>query len=127
MSENAHIFDTFIYKDISKDILYVLRGFMFDITYKSFRIEPTLSASRELMKEGKDLNDVLEILEEGYDCSASKRKSNIIEKCLKKGNKEYKAVVAQTEVTYPDNYTEKVWRLIHFGKITYKKQRRRKK
>ena len=100
---------------------------MFDVKYNGLRIEPTLSASRELMNEGKDLNDVLEILEGGYDCSASKRKYNIMEKCLKKGDKEYKAVVAETEVTYPDNYTEKIWRLIHFGKITYKKQRRRKK
>ncbi len=100
---------------------------MLDIKYNGLRIEPTLSASRELMKEGNDLTDVLEILEEGYDCSASRRKSNIIEKCLRKGDKEYKAVIAETEVTYPDNYIEKVWRLIHFGKITYKKQRRRKK
>lgn len=100
---------------------------MFNINYKGLRIEPTLSASRELMKEGKDLYDVLEILEEGYNCSASKRKANIIEKCLKRGNKEYKAVITETEVTYPDNYIEKVWRLIHFGKTSYKKHRRRKK
>ena len=98
-----------------------------DITYKGLRIEPTLSASRELAKEDKDLYDVLNILEEGYDCSASKRKKNIIERCLQKGNKEYKAVLAETEVTYPDGYAEKVLRLIHFGKITYKKERRREK
>ena len=100
---------------------------MFNIKYKGLRIEPTLSASRELMKEGRDLNDVLEILEEGYECSASKRKFNIVEKCLKRGNKEYKAVIAETDATYQDNYTEKVWRLIHFGKITYKKRRRKEK
>jgi len=99
---------------------------MFYINYKGLRIEPTLSASRELMKEGKDLNDVLEILEQGYYCNPSKRKYNIVEKCLRRGNKEYKAVVAQAEVTYPDNYIEKIWRLIHFGKITYKKGRRKK-
>jgi hypothetical protein len=100
---------------------------MMDITYKDMRIEPTLSASRELVREGKDLYDVLKILEEGYDCSSSKRKENIIERCVRKGNKEYKVVLAQTEVTYPDGYTEKVWRLIHVGKITYKKERRREK
>lgn len=55
-----------------------------DITYKGMRIEPTLSASRELMNEGKDLYDVLKILEEGYDCSASKRDKNITERCWKK-------------------------------------------
>jgi len=99
---------------------------MLDITYKGKRIEPTLSASRELMKEGKDLYDLLEILEDGYDCSASKRKENIIERCLRKGRKEFKAVLAETEITYPDGFAEKVWRLIHFGKTTYKKTRRRK-
>lgn len=98
---------------------------MFDIRFNGLRIEPTLSASRELVKEKKDLYDVLEILEEGYESSASKRKENIIERSLRKGNKEYKAVVAKTEVTYPDGFREEVWRLIHFGKTTYKKGRRK--
>ena len=100
---------------------------MLDITFNGMRIEPTLSASRELVREGKDLYDILSILEDGYDCSTSKRKKNIIEKCLRKGNKEYKAVLAETEVTYPDGYIEKVLRLIHFGKSTYNKKRRRRK
>lgn len=100
---------------------------MLEITYKGMRIEPTLSASRELAEEGKDLYDVLKILEDGYDCSASKRDKSIIEKCWKKGNKEYKVVLAEAEVTYPDGFTEKVLRLIHFGKSTYKKQRRKGK
>ncbi|MDP3765825.1 MAG: hypothetical protein Q8R04_04900, partial [Nanoarchaeota archaeon] len=69
---------------------------MFDIKFKGLRIEPTLSASRELVKEKKDLYDVLEILEEGYESSASKRKENITERSLRRGNKEYKAVVAKT-------------------------------
>ena len=98
---------------------------MFDIRFKGLRIEPTLSASRELIKEKKDLYDVLEILEEGYESSTSKRKVNIIERSLRKGNKEYKAVAAKTEVVYPDNFREEVWRLIHFGKSTFKKERRR--
>jgi len=98
---------------------------MLGITYNGKRIEPTLSASRELAKECKDLYDVLKILEEGYDCSASKRKTDIIERCLKRREKEYKVVLAETEVTYPDGYTENVLRLIHFGKITYKKERRK--
>ena len=100
---------------------------MFDIKFEGLRIEPTLSASRELVKEKKDLYDVVEILEDGYESGASKRKGNIIEKSLKKGSKEYKAVVAKTEVSYPDGFKEEVWRLIHFGKITYKKLRRRGK
>ncbi len=95
---------------------------MFDVRYEGLRIEPTLSAARELMRQGCDLSDVKEILEGGYDCAASKRKQNIIERCVRKGRKEYKAVIARTEVTYPDGFREIVWRLIHFGKITYTKR-----
>ena len=40
---------------------------MFDIKFEGLRIEPTLSASRELVKEKKDLYDVVEILEDGYE------------------------------------------------------------
>ena len=71
--------------------------------------------------------DVLEILESGYESGASKRKKDIIEKSFRKSNKEYKAVVVKTDVTYPDGFRGEVWRLIHFGKITYKKLRRREK
>ena len=98
-----------------------------NITYKGLRIEPTLNASRELIKEGKDLYYVVKILEDGYDCSASRRGKDIIEKCLKKSNKEYKAVLVETEVTYSDGFKENILRLIHFGKISYKKIRRNKK
>ena len=59
----------------------------------------------------------MEILENGYDCSVSKRAENIVERCLKKGDKEMKAVVAKVHVKYPDGYSEEVWRLIHFGII----------
>ena len=98
-----------------------------EIKYNGLRIEPTLSASRELMQYSMDLYDVLGVLENGYDCSASRRKSSIIEKCLKKGDKEYKVVLAETQIKYPNGYVERVLRLIHFGRITFKKERRRKK
>ena len=73
------------------------------------------------------LYDVLKILENGYDCSPSKRKDNIIERGLRRGNKEYRVVLAETEVTYPDKSREKGFRIIHFGKIAYKKERRKGK
>ena len=37
---------------------------MLDITFKGTRIEPTLSAVRELIREGKNLYDIVYILEE---------------------------------------------------------------
>ena len=95
---------------------------MLGIRYENLRIEPTLAATRELLKHNKDLTDVLEVLENGYDCSASKRAKNIVEKCLRKGDKEMKAVIAKTHIEYPDGYKEDVWRLVHFGIITFKKR-----
>ena len=50
--------------------------------YQNLAIRPSLSATRELMKYNKDLMDVLEVLKNGYDCSASKRAKNVIERCL---------------------------------------------
>lgn len=94
---------------------------MFDVRYQNLRVEPTIVSTRELLKHNKDLTDVLEVLENGYDCGASKRKENIIEKCLKRENKELKAVVVKVEVKYPDGYKEEVWRLIHFGIIGRKR------
>jgi len=72
------------------------------------------------IKHDKDLTDVLEILNEGYECGASKRKENIVERCIRRDEKEFKAVIAKTKVKFPDGYEEEVWRLIHFGKITFK-------
>ncbi len=95
---------------------------MLEVRFKELRIEPTLSAARELLKHGMDLADVADILNSGYDCSLSKRKPNVIEKCIRRVNKEFKAVVAKVSVKYPDGYREEVWRLIHFGKTTFKKR-----
>lgn len=91
-------------KDIKEDIN------IWEVTYKGLRIEPTLSASRELVREGKDLYDVLEILENGY--VVKKRKKDVIEKALRKGKKEFRAVIAKIQVQYPDGFMEEVWRLI---------------
>ena len=95
---------------------------MLDISYQNLKIRTSLSAIRELMKHNKDLTDVLEILENCYDCSASKRAKNILERCLTRGNKEMKAVVAKVHIKYPDGYSEEIWRLIHFGIVTFKKR-----
>jgi hypothetical protein len=99
---------------------------MFDVGYEGLRIEVTLSASRELLKENLDLNDVVEVLEDGYDCGTGKRREDTIERCIRKGNKVVKAVVVKTSVTYPDKFQESVWRLIHVGMFTYSKKHKPK-
>lgn len=72
----------------------------------------------ELEEESLDLDDVVEILEVGFDCSSSKRKETIIEKCLQKKDRIIKIVVLETN---------EYWLLRHVGsfKLSRKKVRRR--
>ncbi|MFH0836518.1 MAG: hypothetical protein V1870_00140 [Candidatus Aenigmatarchaeota archaeon] len=95
---------------------------VFEVTYNELRIEPTLAATRELFKYNKDLTDVLEILTNGYECGSSTRKPNIIERCMRKNDKEFKVVIARCQIKYPDSFVETVWRLVHFGKVSFKER-----
>ena len=91
-------------------IVILMNGFP---QYQNRDIKATKTASEELWQLKKDLWDVLEILESGYDCSVSRRKKEITEGCLRAGNHVFKAVVADCG---------RYWLLIHFGKFTYKKR-----
>ncbi len=73
---------------------------------------PTLSATRELLKLNMDLYDVLKILEKGFDCTESKRKSGVIERCVKKKNKIFKVVIVKDEWRWSG---EKIWTITHVG------------
>ncbi len=81
--------------------------------YQNKEIKATKKAAEELWQCNKDLGNVLEILEEGYDCSTSKRKKNVLERCIQKGKDVFKAVIVDC-----GNY----FLLIHFGKFTYRKR-----
>ena len=87
---------------------------MFNDKYHGLRIAVSDSAMRELVKEGKTLYDVVEILENGHD-APRKRKSGTIEKWLAKGKKTYNAVIVKD---YHEILKEDCWVLIHFGKFT---------
>lgn len=89
---------------------------MFGVKYEGLSIEVSRSAYSELLKENLDLHDVLEVLENGF--SPSKRRKGIVERCLVKGKKVIKAVVAMNERRYPEGDTEKYWTLIHAGRFT---------
>jgi len=77
--------------------------------YQKKEIKATKNAAEEMWQYKKDLFYVVQILECGYDCKASKRKKNIREICVDTGNEIFKAVVADCA-----DY----WLLIHFGKFT---------
>ena len=72
---------------------------------------PSVAAQRELDGLGYDLWFVKEVLEKGHDCAVSKRKPNIIEKCVTRKGKEIRVVVALV------GWEGKAfWRIIHVGK-----------
>ncbi len=75
---------------------------------------PTKDAQREMDEIGISLWKAKEVLEQGYDCSASKRAANIIEKCIYRKNKEVRVVAALVEWKI-EGQTESFWRIIHVG------------
>jgi ppGpp synthetase/RelA/SpoT-type nucleotidyltranferase len=91
---------------------------MFNINYKGLKIIPSYSAMRELMYYGFDIYDVIKILENGYD-APRKRKKDVIEKWLDKGNKTYNIVIGKN---YNELLKEEVWVLIHIGKFARRKK-----
>jgi len=80
--------------------------------WRGAELKLSKSAYRELFKLDMDMFDVLDILENGYDCARSKRKEGTYEVCMRRGNKTYKAVVVES-VQQWDN--SRVWLVIHAG------------
>jgi len=64
------------------------------------------------MKENMTLDDVVHVLENGYE--TTKRGNNVIERCIDKGGKTVKAVVVK-DLDYDG---EEYWKLIHVGSFT---------
>ncbi len=81
---------------------------------------PTKDAQREMDEIGLNLWQVKEILDQGYDCSRSKRAKNIVEKCLYRKNKEIRIVAALVEwqekqMDAQSASVRSFWRIIHAG------------
>ncbi|MBI3413135.1 MAG: hypothetical protein HY051_03580 [Candidatus Aenigmarchaeota archaeon] len=78
--------------------------------YKGKPLIPSVAAQREIDQLCADLWLVKRVLEEGHDCARSRRKTNIVEKCLIRKGKEIRAVVALVE------WEDKgFWRVVHVG------------
>lgn len=74
--------------------------------YDGKPVIPTKRTMQELEEEGLDLDDVAEILKKGFDCSRSKRRTSVEEKCVQRKNAIIKIVVEDV-----GDY----WKLIHVG------------
>lgn len=84
-------------------------------SFKGIQIIPSRAASDEMIKYGLLMEDIIEILNDGYDCYRRKRKENIIERCIDKKEKTLKVVISKV---YYYSLNEEVWILTHVGKIT---------
>jgi hypothetical protein len=69
-------------------------------------------AYRELFSHHMTLYDVLEVLERGYDCSRSRRKKGVIERCLRTKSGLTRVVVAES---YNHDEEMEIWLVIHVG------------
>jgi len=87
--------------------------------FRGLTLIPSRSASDELIELRLTLEHALDILNEGYDCFRSKRKKNIVEKCVDRKRKTIKAVAAKA---YDSSLDEEVWVLTHVGKHSIKKR-----
>lgn len=65
-------------------------------TWRGKPILPTRASQDEMFDHDIFLDDVADILEEGFDCSRSKRKKNMYERCIQRGKTIIKVVVADT-------------------------------
>ena len=68
------------------------------------------------------LRDILDILEQGYDCAKSKRKKGTIERCLDRKKITMRVVIVRA---YNYSLDSEAWVIIHVG-ITSKLKRVRK-
>jgi hypothetical protein len=79
--------------------------------WKGKPVVPSYHAAREM--EGRfTLDDVVEILERGYDCSKSKRARVTIEKCIRKKGKIIRIVAVEAYSTWIGG---SVWLIKHIG------------
>lgn len=83
--------------------------------WKGLPVIPSRRAADEMIREKLMIHDVIEVLETGYDCARSRRRENIVERCVDVKNKILKAVVARS---YNYDMKSEVWVMTHVGRFT---------
>jgi len=73
-----------------------------------------LAADREMRRFKLYLEDLCRVLEEGYDCSRSKRKNGTLERCLYMKGRIIRVVVVKSITHWND---EPIWFITHVGEI----------
>lgn len=118
MENNSNNKKLYAYKDIFRDIL---KDTFFSVSFNGIPIKTaTHDAFIELEKFGLDFFDVKEVLENGFDCARSKRKEEIVEKCIRRGKKKILKVVVEKMTSCSG---KEYWRIRHVGMFSFKKKR----
>jgi hypothetical protein len=89
--------------------------------FRKLPLIPSRSAMNELYDNDLDINDVLSVLEQGYDCAKSKRAKDVIARCIDQKRKTIKVVVVKS---FNYSINSEVWVITHVG-ITSKRKVRR--
>lgn len=87
---------------------------MFGFKWQGKPLIPTKHVLDEMEHSDIDMYKAAEILNDGFDCARSKRKKNVYERCMRRGKKVMKVVVADIETYY---------KIIHVGVFSEKKGR----
>jgi hypothetical protein len=90
--------------------------------YEGLPLVPSRSVANELYNYNLMLRDILDVLEQGYNCAKSKRKKGTIERCLDRKRKTTRVVITKA---YNYSLDSEVWVIIHVG-VTTKPKRVRK-
>jgi len=90
--------------------------------YEGLPLVPSRSVTNKLYNCNLMLRDILDILEQGYDCAKSKRKKGTIERCLDRKKITMRVVIVRA---YNYSLDSEAWVIIHVG-ITSKLKRVRK-
>ena len=83
-------------------------------TWRGRKLRPSLKADREMLTLRLDLEVVLLVLEDGFDCSRSPRSAGTVERCLRWKGKVVKVVAVPSVVQWNG---EEIWLVIHVGEI----------
>lgn len=83
---------------------------MFEVSFGGLPLACTHSAYGELRDLGLDLGEIRESLEFGFNCSRSRRKKGILERCLRRGSKVLRVVVARG---FNEFLERECWVVIH--------------
>jgi hypothetical protein len=81
--------------------------------WRGFEVKPSLSADREMRRLGLYLDDVITVLEEGKDCTVSRRKTGLHERARKIHGKMIKVVVVESTTRWNN---EPCWLITHVGR-----------